>query len=59
MKPTTPKPKRGAPLLFAVKLRKVMVTLDEATIASAKKFGCGNVSAGIRRALAEQQRRAA
>jgi len=46
------KPKRGAPLLFAVKLRRVLVTLDEATIKRATKLGNGNLSAGIRKALA-------
>ena len=52
MKAATPKPKRGAPLLFAVKLRRVLVTLDEVTIARATKLGGGNLSAGIRKALA-------
>ena len=47
-----PKPKRGAPLLFAVKLRRVLVTLDVASIERATKLGEGNVSAGIRKALA-------
>ena len=46
------KPKRGAPLLFAVKLRRVLVTLDEGTIKRATKLGDGNLSAGIRKALA-------
>ena len=47
-----PKLKRGAPLLFAVKLRRVLVTLDEASIKRATKLGDGNLSAGIRKALA-------
>lgn len=47
------KPKRGAPLLFAVKLRRVLVTLDPASVARAMKLGGGNVSAGIRKALAK------
>ena len=47
-----PKAKRGAPLLFAVKLRRVLVTLDEASIKRATKLGDGNLSAGIRKALA-------
>ncbi len=53
MKPATQKPKRGAPTMFAAKMRKVLVTLDPASIAKAKKLGKGNLSAGIRKALAE------
>jgi hypothetical protein len=52
MKSTTPpKPKRGAPLLFAVKLRRILVTLDGETIRRGIKLGGGNLSAGIRKAL--------
>ena len=54
MKAKTSKPKRGAPLLYSDILKRVLVTLDPASIARAKKLGGGNVSAGIRMALAEQ-----
>lgn len=50
MKPV--KPKRGAPFLFSVKMRRVLVMLDPASIKRAKRIGNGNVSAGIRKALA-------
>ena len=51
MKPQIQKSKRGAPLLFSAKLRRVMVTLDPDTIERAKKLSGGNLSAGIRKAL--------
>lgn len=47
------KPKLGAPLLYARAMRRVLVTLDEGTVKRAKKLGAGNVSAGIRKALAK------
>lgn len=53
MKKLTPKLKRGAPLLFSAPMRSVLVTLDPDSIARAKKLGAGNVSAGIRKALAK------
>ena len=51
MKAKTSKPKRGAPTMFAAKMRKVLVTLDPASIAKAKKLGDGNLSAGIRQGI--------
>ena len=42
---------RGRPMLFAIKLVRIMVTLDLATIAKAKALGAGNLSAGIRAAI--------
>jgi hypothetical protein len=50
MKPA--KPRLGAPLKFAAPMIRVLVMLDPASIKRAKKLGAGNVSAGIRKALA-------
>lgn len=50
-KTASTKAKRGAPLLFAEPVVRVLVTLDAASIERAKKLGAGNVSAGIRKAL--------
>ena len=53
MKPT--KPKLGAPFKFAAPMRRVLVMLDTDSIKRAKRLGNGNVSAGIRKALAYQR----
>lgn len=43
--------KRGRKPLFRDPLRKVLVTLDEATIRKAKRIGFGNLSMGLRAAV--------
>ena len=46
------KPRKGGPApLYGKTMRKMLVTLDEASIAKARKLGAGNLSAGIRAAL--------
>jgi hypothetical protein len=47
-----PAPKRGAPVRLSG-LRRVNVTLDENSVAIAERIGRGNLSAGVRQALAE------
>jgi hypothetical protein len=42
---------RGRKPLFRDPLRKVLVTLDEATIRKAKRIGFGNLSMGLRAAV--------
>lgn len=58
MKPILPKLKRGGQRLFAEPMRRVLVMLDRASIERAQKLGDGNVSAGIRKALASPKRKA-
>jgi hypothetical protein len=43
--------KRGRKPLFREPLRKVLVTLDAATIRKAKRIGFGNLSMGLRAAV--------
>ncbi len=43
--------KRGRKPLFRDPLRRVLVTLDEATIRKAKRIGFGNLSMGLRAAV--------
>ncbi len=47
-----PAPKRGAPVRLSG-LRRVNVTLDENSVEIAERIGRGNLSAGVRQALAE------
>ena len=44
--------KRGAKALYKEPMKATLVTLDAATIKRGKKLGRGNLSAGIRKALA-------
>jgi len=55
MKTPKPKIKLGAPPLFGVKMRRVLVTLDEESVERATKLGDGNLSAGIRKAIKERK----
>ena len=52
MKP--PKARRGPPLLYAAPMLRVLVMLDHASIKRAKQLGSGNLSKGIRKALADK-----
>ena len=45
----------GRPPLGAKTMKKVLVVLDEASIERGRKRGDGNLSAGIRKALARRQ----
>lgn len=47
------KPKRPAHRPVTIDARRVNVTLDKATIERAREIGGGNVSEGIRRAVAQ------
>lgn len=47
--------KRGRPTFGDKKMRKKLVTLDDESIRKAKKLGKGNLSAGVRRALASRR----
>jgi hypothetical protein len=47
-----PTPKRGAPVRLSGP-RRVSVTIDEKSVAIAERIGRGNISAGVRQALAE------
>ncbi len=49
--PNEPRGTRGRKPLFRDPLRKVLVTLDEATIRKAKRIGFGNLSMGLRAAV--------
>ena len=49
--PRKPPQKRGRKPLFRDPLRKVLVTLDAATIRKAKRIGFGNLSMGLRAAV--------
>jgi hypothetical protein len=46
-----PPGRRGRKPLYRDPLRKVLVTLDEATIRKAKRIGFGNLSMGLRAAV--------
>jgi hypothetical protein len=46
------KPKLGPPFKFSAPMLRVLVMLDADSIKRAKTLGRGNVSAGIRKALA-------
>lgn len=53
MKAQKQKRKPGRPPLEGGGIRRMMVSLDLDRVETAKKLGAGNVSAGIRKALAK------
>lgn len=51
-KPPNARPKLGRPPTYGVRMRKRLIGLDEASWKKARKLGNGNVSEGVRKALA-------
>lgn len=49
------KKKPGRPLLTGKKMKKYLVTLDSDSVKRGKQLGQGNLSAGIRSALAKKR----
>lgn len=47
--------KMGRPAKFGVKMRRISVSLDEFTIAEARRRGDGSIAEGIRRAFSPPQ----